>query len=112
MKKLLEKNLSILTEENQLNLSEEKSDKKIIEELKGRIEFINVTFYDPIYPSEKILNNISFVIEEGKKICIVGLDNKAKEYIFYLICGLCFHFCLFFYGWCFFGCKGKTFRGE
>ena len=88
MKKLLEKNLSILTEENQLNLSEEKSDKKIIEELKGRIEFINVTFYDPIYPSEKILNNISFVIEEGKKICIVGLDNKAKEYIFYLICGL------------------------
>ena len=84
MKKLLEKNLSILTEENQLNLSEEKSDKKIIEELKGRIEFINVTFYDPIYPSEKILNNISFVIEEGKNICVDDLYNKTKDNIFYI----------------------------
>ena len=82
MKKLLEKSLSILTGENQLNSYEEKNDKKIIEELKERIEFINVTYYDPIYPSEKILNNISFVIEKRKKFVLLVKIIKKKNIFF------------------------------
>ncbi len=80
--------LSILNEECNFNILKEGKTNKIINEIKGKIEFINVSLNNPKNPTEKILNNISFTIEEGKKICFIGLDNEAKKYILYLICGL------------------------
>ena len=80
--------ISILNEECNFNILEEGNSKKIINEIKGKIEFKNVSLNNPKNPTEKILNNISFTIEEGKKICFIGLDNEAKKHILYLICGL------------------------
>ena len=80
--------ISILNEECNFNILEEDKSNKIIKEIKGKIEFKNVSLNNPKNPTEKILNNISFTIEEGKKICFIGLDNEAKKHILYLICGL------------------------
>ena len=59
--------LSILNEECNFNILEEDKSNKIIKEIKGKIEFKNVSLNNPKNPTEKILNNISFTIEEGKK---------------------------------------------
>jgi len=79
--------ISILNEECNFNIKKEDKSNKIIKEIKGKIEFKNVSLNNPKNPTEKILNNISFTIEEGKKICFIGLDNEAKKHILNLICG-------------------------
>ncbi len=51
------------------------------------VEFINVDFS---YPESKssALENVSFNIEPGEKVAIVGEDNSGKSTIAKLICGL------------------------
>ena len=63
--------ISILNEECNFNILEEGNSKKIINEIKGKIEFKNVSLNNPKNPTEKILNNISFTIEEGKKYVLL-----------------------------------------
>ena len=50
-------------------------------ELKGRIEFRNVTFTYPSRPEQKILDNFSAVFEEGKTTAIVGASGSGKSTI-------------------------------
>ena len=47
-----------------------------------RIEFRNVTFS---YQQKKVLQNVSFVIEAGKKVSIVGPTNSGKSTIIKLL---------------------------
>ena len=55
-----------------------------LEEMKGRIEFKNVTFgYDPYTP---ILKDVSFVIEAGQMVGIVGKSGSGKTTIVNLLC--------------------------
>jgi len=53
-------------------------------DITGKIEFKNVTFK---YPSKKfpVLNNVSFVIPEGKKVGIVGISGSGKSTIIQLL---------------------------
>ncbi len=56
-------------------------------ELKGRIEFKNVSFrYDE--ESEYILKDLSFVIEAGEKIAVLGKIGSGKSTVLKLIAGL------------------------
>lgn len=52
-----------------------------------KIEFVNVSFKYPNSPSVA-LNNISFTINSGEKVAIVGHDNSGKSTISKLMCGL------------------------
>lgn len=52
-----------------------------VSELKGRIEFKNVSFTYPSRPDQKILDNFSAVFEEGKTTAIVGASGSGKSTI-------------------------------
>ena len=54
-------------------------------DLQGRIEFKNVYFSYPTKPNQLILNNLSFVIEPGQKVGLVGLSGSGKSTIIKLI---------------------------
>ena len=58
-----------------------------IGQLKGRIEFRNVSFRYP-GASENALNGISFVIEPGERIALLGRVGSGKSTITRLILGL------------------------
>lgn len=70
-----------------LDLPCERQDGEIYTEegVSTMISFENVSFS---YNNDtKVLNNISFVLEKGKKIALVGLSGSGKSTIFKLICG-------------------------
>lgn len=54
-------------------------------ELKGQIEFKNVTFYYPTRADQKILNNLSLTFEMGKTTAIVGPSGSGKSTVIQLI---------------------------
>jgi ATP-binding cassette subfamily B (MDR/TAP) protein 1 len=54
-------------------------------EIKGKIEFKNVYFSYPTKPNQLILKNISFTINPGEKIGLVGLSGSGKSTIIQLI---------------------------
>ena len=63
------------------NLNEKNNDLNI----KGKIEFKNVFFTYPTKPNNLVLNNISFIIEPGKKIGLVGPSGGGKSTIIQLL---------------------------
>jgi len=60
-------------------------DKISPENIKGKIEFKNVTFCYPTIPHQKVLNNINFVIEPGQSAALVGYSGCGKSTIIQLI---------------------------
>ena len=60
-------------------------DKIKVNNLKGKIEFKNVTFSYPTKPNQKILRNISFVIPSTKWVALVGNSESGKTTIIQLI---------------------------
>ena len=54
-------------------------------EIKGKIEFKNVYFSYPTKPNQFVLKNLSFTINPGEKIGIVGLSGSGKSSIIQLI---------------------------
>jgi ABC-type multidrug transport system fused ATPase/permease subunit len=76
----------ILDIESQLNpFLEAQKGKLEPDDLKGKIEFKNVTFAYPTKPDNKILNDISFVIEPGQSVGLVGYSGCGKSTIIQLI---------------------------
>ena len=53
--------------------------------IKGNIEFRDVTFSYPTKPEKIVIRNLSFVIKEGQKIGLVGLSGSGKSSIIQLI---------------------------
>ena len=53
--------------------------------LKGKIEFRNVTFAYPTKPEIDILKNVSFIIEPGQSVGLVGYSGCGKSTIIQLI---------------------------
>ena len=51
----------------------------------GSIEFNDIDFTYPTRPDTKILNNISFKIEKGKTVALVGPSGGGKSTIISLI---------------------------
>ena len=58
---------------------------KKFENIKGKIEFKNVSFSYPTRPGDKILDKINFVIEPGEHVAIVGHSGNGKSTIFNLL---------------------------
>ena len=58
-----------------------------VREVKGRIEFRNVSFRYPGAP-EKTLDGVSFVIEPGERVALLGRVGSGKSTILRLILGL------------------------
>ncbi len=56
-----------------------------IGEIKGKIEFKNVSFYYPSRPDNQILKNFSATFEYGKTTAIVGPSGSGKSTIVQLI---------------------------
>ena len=54
-------------------------------EIKGKIEFKNVYFSYPTKPNQLVLKNLSFKINPGEKIGLVGLSGSGKSSIIQLI---------------------------
>jgi ABC-type multidrug transport system fused ATPase/permease subunit len=54
-------------------------------DIRGNIEFKNVSFAYPTKPDQIILKNLSFTIKEGQNIGIVGLSGSGKSTIIQLI---------------------------
>lgn len=54
-------------------------------DIKGKIEFKNVTFRYPTRPEQKVLDDFSATFEEGKTTAIVGASGSGKSTIIQLI---------------------------
>ena len=59
--------------------------KIVPENLRGKIEFRNVTFAYPTKPDIDVLNNVSFVIQPGQAVGLVGYSGCGKSTIIQLI---------------------------
>ena len=71
---------------SEINAFEEFNKDKISpKNIKGKIEFKNVSFSYPTKPHNKILKNVSFVIPPGAKAAIVGNSASGKSTIIQLI---------------------------
>lgn len=53
--------------------------------IRGRIEFQNVTFAYPTNPDKPVLKNVSFVVEPGQKVGVVGSSGSGKTTISQLL---------------------------
>ena len=60
-------------------------DKIKVNNLKGKIEFKNVTFSYPTKPTQKIIKNVSFIIPPTKCVAFVGNSESGKSTIVQLI---------------------------
>ena len=76
----------ILNTPSEINAFEEFNKDKISpKNIRGKIEFKNVTFSYPTKPHIKILKNVSFIIPPGAKAAIVGNSESGKSTIIQLI---------------------------
>ena len=57
----------------------------IPKEIKGKINFENVSFSYPLRPATNILNNLTFSIEPGKTFAICGISGSGNQTISNLI---------------------------
>ena len=64
---------------------EDNQGKLVPDNLKGKIEFRNVTFAYPTKPDIDVLKNVSFVIQPGQSAGLVGYSGCGKSTIIQLI---------------------------
>ena len=55
------------------------------ENIKGKIEFKNVYFAYPTRPEQVILKDISFIIEPGQQVALVGYSGSGKSTVIQLL---------------------------
>ena len=76
----------ILNTETEINPFENANKGKILaDNIKGKIEFKNVSFCYPTKPNQKVLNNLNFIIEPGKSVGLVGYSGCGKSTIIQLL---------------------------
>ena len=78
----------ILNTKSEINALEKNNKNKINlldNTFKGKIEFKNMTFSYPTKPNFKVLKNVSFIINPGSKVAIVGNTESGKSSILNLI---------------------------
>ena len=77
---------SILDIKNLISAFKEDNENKISKEnINGKIEFRNVYFAYPTRPEKLILNNVSFIIQPGQKVGLVGYSGSGKSTIIQLL---------------------------
>jgi ATP-binding cassette, subfamily B, bacterial len=68
-----------------IELQDEKSESTSSLKLKGKLSFTNVQFSYPSRPDYQVLTNLSFEIEAGEKIALVGQSGSGKSTIINLL---------------------------
>lgn len=68
-----------------IELQDEKSESTSSFKLKGKLSFTNVQFSYPSRPDYQVLTNLSFEIEAGEKIALVGQSGSGKSTIINLL---------------------------
>jgi ABC-type multidrug transport system fused ATPase/permease subunit len=76
-----ERVLEILENDSEIDISKNPVSVKI----DGDISFENVSFYYPSRPELKILDAISFKVEKGKKVALVGSSGAGKSTVMQLL---------------------------
>jgi ATP-binding cassette subfamily B (MDR/TAP) protein 1 len=77
---------SIVNSHSLIDTKVEENENKIsAQNIKGKIEFRNVTFAYPSRPTTSILKNISFAILPGQSVAFVGPSGNGKSTIIQLI---------------------------
>ena len=76
-----ERVLEILENDSEIDISKNPVSVKI----KGDISFENVSFYYPSRPELKILDAISFKVEKGKRVALVGSSGAGKSTVMQLL---------------------------
>ena len=72
----------ILNTPSEINAFEEVNKDKISpQNLKGKIEFRNVSFSYPTKPNLKVLTNVSFIINPGNRAAFIGNTESGKSTI-------------------------------
>uniref|UniRef100_A0A0V0J7T7 ABC transporter domain-containing protein n=1 Tax=Schistocephalus solidus TaxID=70667 RepID=A0A0V0J7T7_SCHSO len=61
------------------------SDGNMLPELKGKIEFKNLSFAYPTRPTVQILKDFNLTVEPGQKVAIVGLSGSGKSTAIHLL---------------------------
>ena len=75
-----------LARKETINVREEyNKQKKGAEQLKGKIEFRNVQFAYPTKKDKMILKNLSFTIQPGQKVALVGHSGSGKSTVLQLL---------------------------
>ena len=75
-----------LARKETINVREEyNKQKKGVEQLKGKIEFRNVQFAYPTKKDKMILKNLSFTIQPGQKVALVGHSGSGKSTVLQLL---------------------------
>ena len=64
---------------------EDNKGKRIINDIKGKIEFKNVYFSYPTNPQQLVLEDINFIIEPGQHAAFVGHSRSGKSTLFQLL---------------------------
>lgn len=72
----------ILDDDAELDLH---APKKEIIPIKGKISFRNVNFSYPTRPDIQVINDLSFDVEQGKKVALVGTSGAGKSTIMQLL---------------------------
>lgn len=65
--------------------SEEIGGTFIPENFQGKIEFRNVTFFYPTNPERQIIRNLSFTVEPGQKVGLIGPSGSGKSTVVQLL---------------------------
>lgn len=85
-KKAFDSVFSTLETKTTIDTLESANEGKIpVKTLQGKIEFKNVSFAYPTKPDQKILKNISFVIQPGQSAGLVGYSGCGKSTIIQLL---------------------------
>lgn len=63
-----------------INIESEEGDK--LDNVKGRIQLKNLSFFYPSRPETKTLKNISLDIEPGTTVALVGSSGSGKSNLF------------------------------
>ena len=66
-------------------LVKDKSDARILENVKGEISFEDVRFNYPVESDSVVLDGISFKVDAGRHVAIVGPSGAGKSTILQLL---------------------------
>ena len=77
---------SILSTVSLIDTSEDVNESKLsARDVKGKIEFRNVSFAYPTKPNQYVLRNINFVIQPGQSAALVGFSGCGKSTVIHLL---------------------------
>lgn len=68
-------------------VSIEQSQELVIPDLQGQVTFENISFAYPSRPDSNVLRDVSFNVEVGQRIAIVGASGAGKSTLFQLLLG-------------------------